>query len=65
MHLCFVRDLQIQIRETMNCTRYSFFQAKVGHEKEFEGALRKLRGKNSDISEEAAEIQVPNLNLKS
>lgn len=31
--------------------------AKVGREKEFEVALRKLRGKNADISMEAAEIQ--------
>lgn len=32
-------------------------QAKVGLEKEFEVALRKLRGKDADISLEAAEIQ--------
>lgn len=32
-------------------------QAKVGLEKEFEMALRKLRGKDADISLEAAEIQ--------
>ncbi|XP_031100376.1 sugar transporter ERD6-like 7 [Ipomoea triloba] len=31
--------------------------AKIGHEKEFEVALQKLRGKDADISEEAAEIQ--------
>ncbi|KAL3725498.1 hypothetical protein ACJRO7_030515 [Eucalyptus globulus] len=31
--------------------------AKRGHEKEFEAALQKLRGKDADISEEAAEIQ--------
>ncbi|KAK3415694.1 hypothetical protein EUGRSUZ_H01565 [Eucalyptus grandis] len=31
--------------------------AKTGHEKEFEAALQKLRGKDADISEEAAEIQ--------
>lgn len=35
--------------------------AKVGREKEFESALRRLRGEDADISEEAAEIQVPNL----
>lgn len=33
-------------------------QAKVGKEKEFESALQKLRGKDFDISQEAAEIQV-------
>ena len=33
-------------------------QAKIGREKEFEVALQKLRGKDADISEEAAEIQV-------
>ncbi|KAJ8543348.1 hypothetical protein K7X08_005871 [Anisodus acutangulus] len=31
--------------------------AKIGRQKEFELALRKLRGKDADISEEAAEIQ--------
>ncbi|KAF7837177.1 sugar transporter ERD6-like 16 [Senna tora] len=31
--------------------------AKVGREKDFQAALRRLRGKDSDISEEAAEIQ--------
>ncbi|KAJ4823996.1 hypothetical protein Tsubulata_039254 [Turnera subulata] len=31
--------------------------AKVGREKEFEAALRKLRGQNADISHEAAEIK--------
>ncbi|CAH9115175.1 unnamed protein product [Cuscuta epithymum] len=31
--------------------------AKIGHKKEFEIALQKLRGKDADISEEAAEIQ--------
>lgn len=30
----------------------------VGKKKEFEAALRKLRGKDADISREAAEIQV-------
>lgn len=30
----------------------------MGRGAEFEAALRKLRGKNADISEEAAEIQV-------
>lgn len=32
--------------------------AKVGHEKEFQVALQKLRGKDADITREAAEIQV-------
>ncbi|KAF8401593.1 hypothetical protein HHK36_012538 [Tetracentron sinense] len=31
--------------------------AKVGHQKEFEVALQKLRGKDADISQEAEEIQ--------
>ncbi|XP_039008738.1 sugar transporter ERD6-like 7 [Hibiscus syriacus] len=31
--------------------------AKIGHEKEFEAALQNLRGKDTDISEEAAEIR--------
>lgn len=35
-----------------------FIQAKQGKQKEFEASLRRLRGKNSDISAEAAEIQV-------
>lgn len=34
------------------------FQAKVGRDKEFQVALRKLRGKDADITREAAEIQV-------
>ena len=33
-------------------------QAKVGREKEFQLALRRLRGKDVDISDEAAEILV-------
>lgn len=36
----------------------SLFQAKVGQQKEFELALRKLRGKDADITEETADIQV-------
>ena len=35
-----------------------YVQAKVGREKEFEIALRTLRGKDADISHEAAEILV-------
>ena len=33
-------------------------QAKIGREKEFEAALQRLRGKNVNISEEAADIKV-------
>ena len=33
-------------------------QAKVGHEKEFQVALQRLRGKDADITNEATEIQV-------
>lgn len=33
-------------------------QAKTGRETEFKASLQKLRGKDADISEEAAEIQV-------
>lgn len=36
----------------------AFIQAKQGNQKEFEASLRKLRGKDADISAEAAEIQV-------
>ena len=36
----------------------SCWQAKVGLNKEFQAALRKLRGKGADITQEAAEIQV-------
>ncbi|KAK8614606.1 hypothetical protein V6N13_068406 [Hibiscus sabdariffa] len=32
--------------------------AKIGHEKEFEAALQNLRGKDADISKEAAEIRI-------
>lgn len=34
--------------------------AKIGHEKEFEIALSKLRGKDADVSRESAEIQAYN-----
>lgn len=34
-------------------------QAKAGDQNEFENALKLLRGKETDISVEAAEIQVP------
>lgn len=37
---------------------FILMQAKTGRQKDFDAALRKLRGKNADISEEAAEIQV-------
>jgi len=37
----------------------SVFQAKIGREKEVETTLRRLRGNNVDISQEAAEIRVP------
>lgn len=33
-------------------------QAKIGKEKELEAALQHLRGKNADISQEAADIRV-------
>ena len=36
-------------------------QAKIGREKEFEDALQDLRGKDANISKEAADIQVLNL----
>ena len=36
-------------------------QAKIGREKEFESALQDLRGKDADISKDAAEIRVLNL----
>lgn len=35
-------------------------QAKMGREKQFETALKKLRGKGTDISHEAEEIKVLN-----
>ncbi|RVX22148.1 Sugar transporter ERD6-like 16 [Vitis vinifera] len=46
-------------------TKAVLFQAKVGREKEFEVALRRLRGKDADVSKEAAEIQVYIENLQS
>lgn len=39
----------------------SCMQAKIGKQKEFEAALRKLRGKDADVSAEADEIQVLHL----
>ena len=35
-----------------------WLQAKIGREKEFEAALQRLRGKNVNTSEEAADIKV-------
>lgn len=35
-----------------------FLQAKVGREKEVEDILLRLRGENSDVSDEAGEILV-------
>jgi SP family sugar porter-like MFS transporter len=35
-----------------------YLQAKIGREIECEAALQRLRGKNADISQEAAEIRV-------
>ena len=37
---------------------YNHLQVKVGKEKELEASLRRLRGQNVDISQEAAEIRV-------
>jgi SP family sugar porter-like MFS transporter len=36
----------------------SGLQAKIGKEAELEAALQRLRGKNADISQEAADIRV-------
>jgi SP family sugar porter-like MFS transporter len=36
----------------------SGLQAKIGKEPELEAALQRLRGKNADISQEAADIKV-------
>lgn len=38
------------------------FQAKIGHEKEFQISPQRLRGKHADISDEMAEIQVRPVN---
>lgn len=40
------------------------FQAKIGHEKEFQIALQRLHGKDADMSDEMAEIQVLPVNHK-
>lgn len=50
------------MEETQNQAKIHYFQAKVGREKEFHVALQKLRGKDADITVEAAEIQVFPLN---
>lgn len=42
----------------INLMEIFVFQAKVGQQKEFQVALRRLRGKDADITREAAEIQV-------
>lgn len=45
---------------TSNCTLFfdEMWQANVGREKEFHASLQKFRGRDSDISEESAEIKV-------
>ena len=42
------------------CSKYlaKWLQAKIGREMEFEAALQRLRGKNVNTSEEAADIKV-------
>nr|KAJ0188504.1 hypothetical protein LSAT_V11C900486560 [Lactuca sativa] len=37
--------------------------AKIGKQREFDAAVRKLRGEEIDVSEEAAEIRIRILNL--
>lgn len=43
-----------------NC---NLLQAKVGRLKESDSALQRLRGKNADVHQEAAEIRVCNMSL--
>lgn len=38
--------------------KFFYLQVKIGHQKEFENSLSRLRGKDADISKEAAEIMV-------
>ena len=41
-----------------NHNMIEYVKARQGKQREFEASLRRLRGKNADVSEEAAEIQV-------
>lgn len=36
----------------------NYMQVKIGKEKDLEATLRRLRGKDADVSQEAAEIRV-------
>lgn len=49
------------IEETKE-SNINHLQAKVGHDKEFQVALQRLRGKDADITREAAEIKVLSIN---
>ena len=53
---CF--QIRYEIEQEMRPKECHSLQAKVGREKEFQDALRKLRGKDADITFEAAEIKV-------
>jgi hypothetical protein len=49
---------QIQALMTFSIDDSIYLQAKIGREIECEATLQRLRGKNADISQEAAEIRV-------
>ncbi|GMP40457.1 hypothetical protein CsSME_00010900 [Camellia sinensis var. sinensis] len=51
--------LHTRVSKMVECAtdQYNHLQVKVGKEKELEASLRRLRGQNVDISQEAAEIR--------
>lgn len=48
----------VSIHQDVEMMSTSGLQAKIGKEAELEAALQRLRGKNADISQEAADIRV-------
>ena len=54
----FLTDQESKFHQNFHITVNNYLQAKIGKHKELEAALQRLRGKNADISEEAADIIV-------
>ncbi|CAJ1906744.1 unnamed protein product [Sphenostylis stenocarpa] len=57
-YACFHKKAICSGLHNMKSTNKQLWQAKRGRRKDFETALQILRGKDTDISEEAAEIQI-------
>lgn len=65
MNLCIISDTQHENKYSKRSSILLFcwyisnlLQAKVGRHKELEGILQRLRGENTGVAQEAAEIRV-------